>query len=93
MIRRPCGSTSSADCSPRRAPTAALADIATTILDRLARISELVAQGINIAGIAQILHLEHRNSALESDNSDLQSENARLRFGESTTRRRRTENP
>ena len=62
-------------------------------LDRLARISELVAQGINIAGIAQILHLEHRNSALESDNSDLQSENARLRFGESTTRRRRTENP
>ena len=62
-------------------------------LDRLARISELVAQGINIAGIAQILHLEHRNSALESDNSDLQSENARLRFGESTTRRRRTGNP
>src|SRR6476620_7458205 len=60
-------------------------------LDRLARISELVAQGINIAGIAQILHLEHRNSELESDNSDLQSENARLRFGESTTRRRRTE--
>ena len=62
-------------------------------LDRLARISELVAQGINIAGIAQILHLEHRNSALESDNSDLQSENARLRFGESTTRRSRTGNP
>ena len=62
-------------------------------LERLQRINELVAQGINIAGIAQILHLEHRNSALESDNSDLQSENARLRFGESTTRRRRTENP
>jgi len=84
---------SGADCSLRCAPTAALADIATTILDRLARISELVAQGINIAGIAQILHLEHRNSVLESDNSDLQSENARLRFGESTTRRRRTGNP
>jgi MerR family transcriptional regulator/heat shock protein HspR len=56
-------------------------------LDRLARISDLVAQGINIAGIAQILHLEHRNSALESDNSDLQTENARLRSGEPTSRR------
>ena len=61
-------------------------------LDRLGRISDLVAQGINIAGIAQILHLEHRNSALESDNSELQSENARLRSGEPTNRRR-TANP
>jgi MerR family transcriptional regulator, heat shock protein HspR len=61
-------------------------------LDRLQRISELVAQGINIAGIAQILHLEHRNSELESDNSDLTSENARLRSEEPTTRRR-TPNP
>jgi MerR family transcriptional regulator, heat shock protein HspR len=57
-------------------------------LDRLARISDLVAQGINIAGIAQILHLEHRNSALESDNSELQTENARLRSGEPTSRQR-----
>jgi DNA-binding transcriptional MerR regulator len=60
-------------------------------LDRLARINDLVAQGINIAGIAQILHLEHRNTELESDNSDLQSENARLRSRE-PTRRRRTGN-
>jgi MerR family transcriptional regulator/heat shock protein HspR len=60
-------------------------------LDRLARISALVAQGINIAGIAQILHLEHRNTELESDNSDLQSENARLRSGE-PSRKRRTPN-
>jgi MerR family transcriptional regulator, heat shock protein HspR len=57
-------------------------------LDRLARISDLVAQGINIAGIAQILHLEHRNTELESDNSDLQSENARLRSGEPKSGRR-----
>ena len=56
-------------------------------LDRLQRINELVAQGINIAGIAQILHLQHRNSELESDNSDLQSENARLRSEEPTLRR------
>ena len=53
-------------------------------LDLLQRINELVAQGINIAGIAQILHLEHRNSELESDNSHLKSENARLRSEEPT---------
>ena len=58
-------------------------------LERLQRINALVAQGINIAGIAQILHLEHRTSELESDNSDLKSENARLRFEEPTTRTRR----
>ena len=54
-------------------------------LDRLQRISDLVAQGINIAGIAQILQLERRNTALESDNSHLQSENARLRSEEPST--------
>lgn len=54
-------------------------------LDLLAQISELVAQGINIAGIAQILHLQHRNTELESDNSDLKSENARLRSTQPTT--------
>ena len=60
-------------------------------LDRLQRIGELVGEGINIAGIAQILHLEHRNTELESDNSHLKSENARLRSEEPTTTRR-TEN-
>jgi MerR family transcriptional regulator/heat shock protein HspR len=58
-------------------------------LARLERISELAAHGVNIAGIAQILHLEHRNSELESDNSDLESENARLRSEEPTARRRK----
>jgi MerR family transcriptional regulator, heat shock protein HspR len=48
-------------------------------VERLQRISELVEEGVNIAGIAQILHLERRTSELESDNSDLKSENARLR--------------
>ena len=57
-------------------------------LDRLQRISDLVAQGINIAGIAQILHLERRNTALESDNSHLKSENARLQSEEPITTRR-----
>lgn len=57
-------------------------------LDRLQQINQLIAQGINIAGIAQILHLQHRNSELESDNSHLQSENARLRSDKPTTGRR-----
>jgi MerR family transcriptional regulator, heat shock protein HspR len=59
-------------------------------LDRLARISDLVAQGINLAGIARILHLEHRNSQLEADNSDLKSENTRLRSEEPTGARRQS---
>ena len=57
-------------------------------LDLLQQINELVAQGINIAGIAQILHLQHRNTQLESDNSDLKSENARLRSDKPTKGRR-----
>ena len=56
-------------------------------LDRLARISDLVAQGINIAGIAEILHLQHRNTELEADNSDLKTENARLRSAKPTPRK------
>jgi MerR family transcriptional regulator, heat shock protein HspR len=56
-------------------------------LDRLQRITDLVAQGINIAGILQILNLEHRNTELESDNSHLKSENVRLRSEEPTTGR------
>src|ERR1700757_4260276 len=57
-------------------------------LDRLQRITDLVAQGINIAGILQILNLEHRNTELESDNGQLKSENARLRCADPTTERR-----
>jgi len=57
-------------------------------LDRLRQITELVAQGINLAGIAQILHLQHRNTELESDNSHLRSENARLRSDKPTIQSR-----
>ena len=53
-------------------------------LTRLQRISELVAAGVNIAGIGRILTLEDRNAALdeqnvalESDNDDLRAEKAR----------------
>lgn len=48
-------------------------------LDRLKRISELVDQGINLAGVVQILNLEERNSQLESDNTQLRSDNAELK--------------
>jgi MerR family transcriptional regulator, heat shock protein HspR len=57
-------------------------------LERLARISELVNAGVNIAGILQILHLEHRNTELESDNSQLKSENVRLQSTEPSAGRR-----
>lgn len=46
---------------------------------RLQRISALVAGGVNIAGIAQILALQDLNGELESNLSHLRSENARLR--------------
>jgi MerR family transcriptional regulator, heat shock protein HspR len=57
-------------------------------LDRLARISELIDAGVNIAGILQILNLERRNTELESDNSQLKCENARLQSTEPTARKR-----
>lgn len=48
-------------------------------LDRLKQITDLVDQGVNLAGIARILDLENRNSQLESDNSQLQLDNAKLK--------------
>ncbi|WP_116374414.1 helix-turn-helix transcriptional regulator [Mycobacterium sp. MFM001] len=45
-------------------------------LDRLKRISELVDQGINLAGVVQILNLEERNNQLESDNAELKARRA-----------------
>jgi DNA-binding transcriptional MerR regulator len=48
-------------------------------LDRLKQITELVDQGVNLAGIARILDLESRNSRLEFDNTQLQLDNAKLK--------------
>jgi DNA-binding transcriptional MerR regulator len=47
-------------------------------LVRLQRITELLAAGVNVAGIGQILDLQDRNSQLESDNAALKFDNARL---------------
>lgn len=48
-------------------------------LARLQRISELVASGVNLAGIARILSLEDDNAALSAANTDLRSTNRTLR--------------
>jgi MerR family transcriptional regulator, heat shock protein HspR len=53
-------------------------------LARLARITELLDSGVNLAGVARILELEARNSALQSDNSQLESDNAELRSNRSS---------
>jgi DNA-binding transcriptional MerR regulator len=48
-------------------------------LDRLARITELVEQGVNLVGIARVLELETRNRELQSDYTALEVHNAGLR--------------
>ncbi|MFY2860340.1 MerR family transcriptional regulator [Mycobacterium sp. THU-M104] len=48
-------------------------------LQRLQRITELVDQGINLAGIAQILDLETKNNQLLSDYTQLELLNAKLK--------------
>jgi len=57
-------------------------------LERLRRITELVDQGVNLAGIAHILDLETRNSQLESDYTQLEVLNARLTADQRPTSRR-----
>ena len=54
-------------------------------LMRLQRITTLLAKGVNVVGIGNILELQDRNTELEShnlqlisDNSQLKSDNARL---------------
>ena len=48
-------------------------------LERLKRITELVDQGVNLAGIVHVLDLEARNSQLQSDYTKLELRNARLK--------------
>ena len=46
-------------------------------LHRLRRITELVDQGVNLAGVGHILDLETRNSQLQSRNAKLEAERVR----------------
>jgi MerR family transcriptional regulator, heat shock protein HspR len=48
-------------------------------LARLQRISELVAAGVNLAGIVRILSLEDRNTVLDERNITLEGDNDALR--------------
>jgi MerR family transcriptional regulator/heat shock protein HspR len=48
-------------------------------LARLQRITELLAAGVNVAGIGQILDLQDRNTQLESDNTALRTDNKALK--------------
>ena len=50
---------------------------------RLERISELVAAGVNLAGIDRILSLEDRNAALDERNVTLEGDNDALRAEDS----------
>jgi MerR family transcriptional regulator, heat shock protein HspR len=52
-------------------------------LVRLQRISELVAAGVNLAGIDRILALEDRNTVLDERNVTLEGDNDALRAEES----------
>jgi DNA-binding transcriptional MerR regulator len=66
-------------------------------LARVRRITDLLAAGVNVAGIGQILDLQDRNIRLESDNTALKSDNVRLasahrRAGASRSRPRKERN-
>ncbi|MBV9515348.1 MAG: MerR family transcriptional regulator [Mycobacteriaceae bacterium] len=62
-------------------------------LGRLARITELVEQGVNLAGIAQILDLETRNNQLQSDYIALELRNAKLKTNHKPAPARRSAAP
>ena len=59
-------------------------------LARLQRISELVAAGVNLAGIDRILLLEDRNVTLEGDNDALRAEGTRRRAAKPPPKSRRS---
>ena len=48
-------------------------------LVRLQRITDLLAGGVNVAGIGQILDLQDRNTELETHNTQLKTHNTQLR--------------
>ncbi len=53
-------------------------------LAQLRRITDLIDAGVNLAGIAQILHLQNTNTQLETDNAQLKTDNAQLRADKET---------
>ena len=53
---------------------------------RLRRIGALIAEGINLTGIARVLGLEAGNADLHADNAGLRARNAHLQTANSTLR-------
>jgi DNA-binding transcriptional MerR regulator len=53
---------------------------------RLRRIGALIAEGINLTGIARVLGLEADNADLHADNAGLRARNAHLQTANSTLR-------
>ena len=62
-------------------------------LNRLRRISELIAEGINLTGIARVLGLEADNAGLQARNADLNTTNAALRASNTELRAPRLRAP
>jgi DNA-binding transcriptional MerR regulator len=48
-------------------------------ITKLRRISELIAEGINLTGIGRVLGPEADNAGLHADNTDLRTRNATLK--------------
>jgi DNA-binding transcriptional MerR regulator len=57
-----------------------------TDIARLRRIGSLIAEGINLTGIARVLGLEADNAGLHADNEGLRARNAHLRTANTTLR-------
>jgi DNA-binding transcriptional MerR regulator len=55
-------------------------------LRQVRRIAELLAEGVNFAGIGKILDLERDDGVLRDDNADLREQNAALRAEEDSRR-------
>jgi len=62
-------------------------------LERLKRITDLVDQGVNLAGIAHILDLETRNNQLQSDYTQLELLIAKLKADRKPAPTRRSTAP
>jgi len=58
---------------------------------RLRRVSELIAEGINLTGIVRVLGLEADNAGLHADNAGLRSRNATLKTSNAALRASNTE--
>jgi MerR family transcriptional regulator/heat shock protein HspR len=62
-------------------------------LDRIGQISSLLATGLNLTGVQQVLHLQAETHRLQHEAKRLRAELNRLRQGSAESRRRRAWDP